>query len=97
MHQEILTLVVSALPDIIRLGALTTVNVPQVQESTIWLISRHEKRQISNVCQVKITSENLKFSIQSTTLRKILFSMIIRAVAQMLLLGKGQGYTFAMM
>lgn len=30
MHQKILTLFVSALPDIIRLGALTTVNVPQV-------------------------------------------------------------------
>lgn len=27
MHQKILTLVVSALPDIIRLGALTTTNI----------------------------------------------------------------------
>jgi len=56
MHQEILTLVVSALPDIIRLGALSTVNVPQVQESTIWLIPRHEKKKKTNIkC---LSSEN---------------------------------------
>lgn len=91
MHRKIYTLFVSALPGIIRLGTLTTVDVPQIQESAIWLIPRHDKRQILSVCQVKITSENLKFSIQSTTLKRILFSMIIKPVAQMLLLGEGAG------
>ena len=46
---------------------------------------------------MKTTLENLKSSIQSTTLRETPFFAVIGAVVQMLPLGKAQGYTFVMM
>ena len=43
---------------------------------------------------MKTTSEKLKSSLQSTTLRETPFFAVIRAVVQMLPLGKGQGYIY---